>query len=130
MYDLPNGEYFRVYLASNDLTTAADLVILDRDGNPRPLAAGERPVIEFLGINNGGTAAVITIFQDNNGGGTLDAGEELYRTNLLANAQGFMDAFPLLGKKAASATNGKLKAVASAASANTTIIATGTILKT
>jgi hypothetical protein len=78
MIDQPSGDYFRAFLSSSDLTTATQIVLVDRDGVTRVLAAGERLVISSLTINNGGTASIITIFQDANNDGTVDAGEALY----------------------------------------------------
>lgn len=128
MYDLPSGVYFRAFLSSSDLTTAAPLVLLDRDGNTITLTLGQRPIFNSIVFNNGGTASIITLFQDANGDGVVDAGESLYAANLPANAQspGYFGEVGLHGKRLPAA-NGLLKVKASAASANTTVIVTGII---
>lgn len=131
MYDLPNGKYFSGYLASNDISTAAAIPLFDADGNSLTLAVGERPVIQTISLNNGGTASKITIFADKNAGGSLDAGEELYAASLAANSNNSpnLDHTPVMGRRIGPlATNNKLFAVASAASANTVIVINGTII--
>lgn len=128
MLDQPSGEYFRAYLASDDLSTAAAIPLVDRDGNTRTLVTGERIVISSLTINNGATASKVTIFQDADGDGAVDAGEELYAASLGANGQaaGYFEEVGLMGKRKP-ASNGDLKAKASIASVGTTIIITGVI---
>lgn len=127
MYSSPGGEYVRGYLASSDITTAVDVPLFDRNGNARVLQVGERLVISFLSLNNGATSSIITLFADKNGGGTLDAGEELYSASVAANAQNFMDDAELHAPKL-TAVGGKLKVVASVASVGTRIIVVGFIL--
>ncbi len=127
MYESPNGEYVRGLLLSDDITTPVDVPLFDRNGNARTLKAGERLVLNFISLNNGATASVITLFQDNDGGGTLTSGEELYRASIGIAAQNFLDAGEL-HLKPLTATGGKLRVIASVASVKTTIVVIGFIL--
>jgi hypothetical protein len=130
MLDIPGGEYVRAFLASSDLTTAAAITWLDRDGVTRVIASGERVIISDIVLNNGGTASVIQIFQDQDGDGAVDAGEELFAASLAANGQTSASLISPIqtARKSATANNGKVKAIASAASANTKIVLIGWIV--
>jgi hypothetical protein len=129
MYESPNGEYVRGYLASDTMNADADIPLFDRDGNARVLKAGERLVLNFITINNGATAATVSLYADKNGGGTVDAGEELYRAAVAVNAQNFMDSGELHFPKV-TATGGKLRVHAAVASVGSTIVVIGFILNT
>lgn len=125
----PNGRYVRGYLASSDITTAVDVPLFDRDGIAYVLQVGERLVLDFLSLNNGATASIITLFADKNGGGTLDAGEELYSASVAVNAQNFMDDAEIVLPRL-TAAGGKLKVVASVASVGSRIIVVGRVVNT
>jgi ABC-type proline/glycine betaine transport system ATPase subunit len=128
--DIPAGDYVRAFIASSDLTTAAAVTFLDKDGNTRVIAAGERVVLTDIAINNGGTASIVQVFQDQNNDGAVTAGDELYAANLAANSQNSVPfATPIFSlRKSATAANGKIKVIASAASANTKIVLIGFVL--
>lgn len=125
MYDFPAGEYVRGFLSSNDLTTAAAIPLFNSQGVSRTLGARERIVIASLALNNGGTASVLTVFCDVDADGTVDTGEGLYAASLAANGNNSPNLEdPLLG------VFGFAPSVkASAASAGTTVVLVGTIIK-
>lgn len=126
MYDLAAGNYFRMFLSSDDLTTASDVTLLDAQGNTLIVAVGERVVITDIAINNGATASVVTIFVDTDDDGTVDAGESLYAASLAIKG-GVSSSFftPLQLPRKPTATAGDVKVKASAASVGTTVILTG-----
>lgn len=135
MFDLPSGRYVRAYLATNDAFTAAlALTLKDYDGNTVKIQPGQRiAVIDF--IASGGAAGIITLFQDQDGGGTVTSGEELIGLNF-AVAQ--PSAFPNATGAVVSAkvpagstgTKGQLFVQTGAAVANTRVVLVGIILDT
>lgn len=129
MYESPNGEYVRGLLLSDDISAATDIPLFNRDGVSRVVAVGERLVLNFISLNNGATTSTITLFQDNDGGGTLTSGEELYRASIPVSGQNYMDNGELHLKKV-TAAGGKLRVIASVASVKTSIVVVGFILNT
>lgn len=129
MYESPNGEYVRGYLASDTMNADADIPLFDRDGNSRVLKVGERLVLNFITVNNGATTAVVTLYADKNGDGAVTAGEELWRSSNVVSGQTFLDAGEIHCPKL-TAVGGKLRVHASAASVGSTIVVIGFILNT
>ena len=131
------GEEVRGFLASDDLTTAAEVVLRGinynaADSTPeRVLVAGERLVIDSVVLGNGATDAVITLFQDQNDDGPVDAGEELISAALLGSTALSPNLHtPIVCRQVASGVGGKIKAKASAGSEGTRIFFTGRIINT
>jgi hypothetical protein len=130
MMEIVNGKFFRGFLASSDISTAAAIPLFDGDGNAITLKAGERPIIYEALLSNGATASIITVFADTDGSGTLTAGEELFAASLAINANA---AFPnangyIMGRISNGAAVNKLMAVASAASVGSRITILGNII--
>lgn len=130
MMEIVAGKYFRGYLASSDISTAAAIPLFDADGVAITLAKGERPVIYEGIISNGATASIITIFADTNGNGSLDAGEELVAANLPTNGVAYAPAASsyIMGRQSNGAAVNKLMAVASVASVGSRITVIGNII--
>lgn len=125
MQDQLSGDLLQSYLASDDLTTAVEVVLKDLAGNAVVLGSGERLWLTDVILNNGATASVITIFQDANGDGNVTAGEEIYRAACAVNSTNPATSLrsPIATRRAnATAANRKIKAKASAASVGTTVI--------
>lgn len=128
------GEYVSGFLASDDLTTATEVQLrgLNFDGSTyRVLAVGERLVVDSVSLNNGASAAIVTLFQDENGDGTVNTGEELASASLAASSQ-FTPHLesPLICNTVTATVQGKVKAKASAASIGSRIMFTGRIIRT
>jgi hypothetical protein len=130
MFDNASGEYVRGFLASDDMTTAVEVPLFNKQGVARVIAAGERLVIGQLIVNNGATVATFTVFSDATADGIVDTGETLFAG--IAPVNGSLDAnplFPLIGIR--SATIGvKTKIKASVASVGARVTLVGMVVKT
>lgn len=119
-----SGEMVRGILQSNDISTAAPVVLYNQQsGAARSLATGEVLVIYAILVSNGDTARVITIFDDVDGDGVVDTGETIFQQSMgAAVLSGFTyeRGFPLSRVP---------KAKASGASANTSITIIGEIVR-
>lgn len=126
------GEEVRGFLASDDLTTATEVTLRGINyvaAAPRVLAVGERLVIDTVVLANGATASVITLFQDQNDDGTVDAGEELISASLPINGALTPNlGTPIICRQVAASVGGKVKAKATAASVGSRIFFTGRIV--
>lgn len=123
MFNL-TGEILQTYVASDTFNVVTDLPVKDLSGAAVTIAAGDRLAATDIIINNGATAAVYTIFQDRNNGGTVDAGEELFRVACAANSSYPVTsiATPIMTQRApTTAANRKIKVLASAASVGSTV---------
>jgi hypothetical protein len=128
------GRKVQGFLATDDASTAVEVKLRDInfDGtNFVSLTVGQRLAIDTVVIANGDTAAVVTLFHDANDNGTVDTGDEILSASLGAKAQ----LVPNLGTQfvcrrvaASGVTSGKIKIKASAASANTRVYFSGTIV--
>lgn len=125
------GKFFRGYLASDDIATAAVAIpLFDSDGIAITLKKGERPIIYEGLVSNGATAATVTVFADTSGNGSLDAGEELFAATLAVNS---LVAFPqaqgyVMGRQSDGANVNKLLVKGSAASVGTRVVIIGHII--
>jgi hypothetical protein len=132
MSDLfPGGQYFRGYLASDDITTAAIVPLFDNNGVAITIPLNKRPILTSIFLNNGATASIITLFADTNGDSLLTAGEELVSANLAANGSfPFVDDDVIPGRvvTAGSPNKNVLMVKASAASVGTRIVIVGRII--
>lgn len=129
----PGGQYFRGYLASDDITTAAVIPLFDINGGSITVPIGKRPILTSLFLNNGATASILTLFADTNGNSALDAGEELISSSLAANGNlSFVDDDVIPGRTIAAGSPNKnvLMVKASAASVGSRIIVIGRIINT
>lgn len=129
----PGGQYFRGYLASDDITTAAVIPLFDINGVAITVPIGKRPILTSLFLNNGATASILTLFADTNGNSALDAGEELISSSLAANGSlPFVDDDVIPGRTIAAGSPNKnvLMVKASAASVGSRIIVIGRIINT
>lgn len=126
---IPDGKYVAGYLASDDLSTAAEVALTDGNGLAYVLAIGERLNLTNIALNNGGTARKITLFSDADGDATLDAGEEIYAATVAANSFNSPQIeVPIRARQIGpTAAKGKLYAVASGASAGSVIVIQGIV---
>lgn len=127
----PGGQYFRGYLASDDITTAAVVPLFDNQGVALTIPLGKRPIITTIFLNNGATASILTLFADTNGDSLLTAGEELMSANLAANGSlPFVDDDVIPGRTVTAGSPNKnvLMVKASVASVGCRIILVGRII--
>lgn len=80
-----NGKYVRFYLGSDDFSTAVAVALFDENGTAVTLGPSERLVIHTLVFTNGATARTLTLFDDADADGAIDAGEELSFVSAAAN---------------------------------------------
>lgn len=80
-----HGRFCRFAVGSDDFSTPAAVVIYDEDGGTITLTGTQRLVIHTLVVDNGGTARVVTLFDDADAGGDADAAEILWRGAMAAN---------------------------------------------
>lgn len=129
-FQIPAGIWVRGYLQSDTLNADAAVPLVDANGVAITLGKGQRFILEECLLSNGATAAAITVYSDANGGGTYNAGEELVSAILPVNGVAM---FPnagsvVFGRISDGANNGKIRAVASAASVGTRINLIGRII--
>lgn len=122
MSNFAAGKQVRLILNSDDLTTAAPLVIYDMvTQDVITLGANQRLIIYVVSIANGDTAALIEAFDDKDASGSSNAGETLFKLSMNAKSQAgyaYTRGFALTRVP---------KVKASAASANTSVIMLGDI---
>lgn len=127
------GEEVRGFLASDDLTTATEVQLrpLNFDGSTyRTLVAGERLVVDTVAFGNGATASIMTLFNDWNDDGTVDAGEELISASLGVNGQFTPNiGTPIICNQVSATYGRKIKVKASAASVGSRVFFSGRIVK-
>lgn len=126
---IPDGKYVTAVLASDDLSTAAEVALKDGNGNAYVLAIGERLHLVNITLNNGGTARKITLFSDVDGDATLDAGEEVYVATVAANSFNSPNLEMAIRARqiGPAVANGKLYVVAAGASTGTVIVIQGIV---
>lgn len=114
----PSGKTVIGRLVNTAASPVQTIAFKDVNGKVHTFAAGERLIIHTVQVNNRATAKDITVFQDADADGAVDAGEELVAFSFAGqdNAQAeFINGLPSQRINAA-ATN-TFKALASAAGA-------------
>jgi len=82
---LPSGTFITAKAAAADISTAVDLTWVDMNGLAVVPAATDRIVIYGMSLNNTtANANLVTVFQDNDAGNDLDAGEILEQVQFAA----------------------------------------------
>lgn len=77
MADAIQGSQFRIVFSSADATTAAAISLYDCNGTLRPLLTGERLIIDSIVVAHVTAATTITLFDDADNDGIVDAGEQI-----------------------------------------------------
>lgn len=125
----PEGKSVIGRLINTAAGTVQGIAFTDVNGNTHTFATGERLIIDTIVINNRATAKDLTIFQDGDGDGAVDSGEELATATFAAagNAN-YVYEKGLASKRINAAATNTFKALASATGAIDVII-TGEVVK-
>lgn len=127
-FEITAGQWVRGYLQSDALNTDTAIPLVDANGVAVSLLKNQRFVLEAAIINAGATSCAITIYSDANGGATYNAGEELVSVILPVNGIAEIHDTPIFGRNSDGVNQGKIRAVASAASVGTRINLYGRII--
>lgn len=114
------GKPVKGIIQTGDLSTAASFTLYDISTQEAltfsSTGINPRLILYLLSVSNGDTAAVVTVFDDKNGDGNVDAGEPLWAKSMAAKDLGGFE------YKRGIALLRIPKVKASGASANTTVI--------
>lgn len=123
MGNFASGRFVKANLLSSDLQTAAPVVLYDANTSEAiTFTPGMTFVMYALTVNNGDSAAIVTVFDDVDGDAAVDTGEHIFHKSMNAKEQaGFalVRGFPAIRLP---------KVKASAASANTAVHIYGELL--
>lgn len=82
------GRPVKGLLISNDISTTAPLALYDANTSAAvTFSPGMTLVIYALSVNNGDTAAVVTVFDDADGDDAVDTGEPIFHKSMNAKEQ-------------------------------------------
>lgn len=125
----PEGKSVIGRLINTAASTVQDIAFTDVNGNTHTFATGERLIIDTITVNNRATAKDLTVFQDADADGAIDAGEELaVATFAAAGNANFVYEKGLASKPITAAATNTFKALASAAGA-IDVVVTGEVVK-
>jgi hypothetical protein len=79
--NLHHGEYCSIQFSSTDASSGGSVALYDINGVARTLQAYERLIIDRLTLNAATGAGLVTLYSDDNSGGTVDAGERIAEWN-------------------------------------------------